>query len=419
MALVLANGAYVHRAKLSRPVGTAAELRGKLEGIGFEVVGADDQDLTGMRDATKRWLRLVQAVVDEAEDETPPPMVTLLFVYCGHGRSGSFLPVDITKAASPDDMFCFFEDFLFRLYHLLSEQGRYGDEWASARRRRLANGGLPVGEDRWVWRPVTVRLVSIIESCRRLSQEEQKAFDAQRMQQVKNRRHLLPGLAAFRPESGPMCGADWDAARLGFLAQLGPGCPELLLALSSESSTPSYDVVFLRSITEAIDRPVRLGGILERASLDTLRRTGHKQNPVLLALGYAPSGSPNAAPPLAETVLALARSHTYSTRRDRGAQVSVSHRTLSRSASVPFPAVRRRGTDGGTAVSTSAENDGEGGRGERECLGSGAADVASARSAASRSRQLHARGSLLITSKRRECSHGRAASAARLPNLVA
>merc|ERR1711933_228520 len=79
-----------------------------------------------------------------------------------------------------------------------------------------------------------------------------------------------------------MGGAEWDAARLSFLSRLGPGSPELLMALSSESTTPSYDVVFLRSITEAIDRPVRLGGILERASQDTLRRTGHKQKPVLL-----------------------------------------------------------------------------------------------------------------------------------------
>ena len=43
--------------------------------------------------------------------------------------------------------------------------------------------------------------------------------------------------------------------------------------------------VFLRSIIDSIDKPVRLGGILERAALDTLRRTGHQQRPVILSLG--------------------------------------------------------------------------------------------------------------------------------------
>ncbi|CAE7032995.1 mut-7 [Symbiodinium natans] len=48
-------------------------------------------------------------------------------------------------------------------------------------------------------------------------------------------------------------------------------------------STDPY--VFLRSIIDSIDKPVRLGGILERAALDTLRRTGHQQRPVILSLG--------------------------------------------------------------------------------------------------------------------------------------
>ena len=43
--------------------------------------------------------------------------------------------------------------------------------------------------------------------------------------------------------------------------------------------------VFLRSIVDSIDKPLRLGGILERASLETLRRTGHQQKPVVLSFG--------------------------------------------------------------------------------------------------------------------------------------
>merc|ERR1712060_1046982 len=115
--------------------------------------------------------------------------------------------------------------------------------------------------------------------------EEKQAFEEERQRVAHGRRHLLPSLTAHRPDLAHVGGAEWDAMRLAWLARLGPGAPELLLALSSESTTPSYDVVFLRSITEAIDKPVRLGGILERACLDTLRRTGHKQRPVVLTFG--------------------------------------------------------------------------------------------------------------------------------------
>ena len=67
----------------------------------------------------------------------------------------------------------------------------------------------------------------------------------------------------------------WDQRRLAFLER--PETPQLLLALSSESTTASYDVVFLRSIVENCSKVVRLGGILERAALETQRRTGHQQ----------------------------------------------------------------------------------------------------------------------------------------------
>ena len=48
---------------------------------------------------------------------------------------------------------------------------------------------------------------------------------------------------ACRPELATVGGADWDAARMAWVArQLGREAPQLLLALSSESTTPSYDV---------------------------------------------------------------------------------------------------------------------------------------------------------------------------------
>jgi len=283
---VLANGAYTHRAPLSRPVGVASELRGKLGALGFLVEGADDQSLDGMKGATDRWLKLVENAVEEAEaakteEEVERSPLLLFFAFCGHGCAGRFHPVDVARGSPLEESYCFFDDFLFRLYEKLGEgYERFGRKRPPKSRFSLEDTPREV-----TWYLPGVRIVAVIESCRRLSPEEQQAYEAQRSRIASGKRHLLPSMAALRPDLAHMGGAEWDAARLAFLSELGPGAPRLLLALSSESTTPSYDVVFLRSITEAIDRPVRLGGILERASLDTLRRTGHKQKPVLLTFG--------------------------------------------------------------------------------------------------------------------------------------
>lgn len=277
LALVLGNGAYTQKAPLSKTVGTAAELQRKLISMDFEVVCAFDQSLVGMRAATLRWLELVDAAGEELDAEVPNEKEGLLlfFAYCGHGAAGRLFPVDAPKRPSREETYCFFEDFLYRLYDVLS---------FNCRLRRDFSSGSSCERPAWEWRRWSAQVVSIIESCRRLSKDEKIAFDQQRARIASGRRHLLPCVTSLRPDLAPMGGAEWDAARLSFLSQLGSHSPQLLLALSSESTTPSYDVVYLRSIVEQIDKPVRLGGILERASLDTLRRTGHKQRPVLLCL---------------------------------------------------------------------------------------------------------------------------------------
>ncbi|CAE8594554.1 unnamed protein product [Polarella glacialis] len=290
MALILANGAYTRRAPLSKPVGVAAELRGKLEAMGFAVAGADDQGLAGMRAATKAWLQEVESAAEAISEEEPPrssnrsePPLVLLFVFAGHGSAGRFFPVDCPRPAAPEDSFCFFEDLLFRLLEAL------GGKQLFATRPSWQRSGGPLGNDNspseLTWHFPGIRIIMVIESCRRLSGEELSAYEAERTRITHGRRHLLPCLTAMRPDLAALGGAEWDAARLAFLSRLGPGAPQMLLALSSESTSPSYDVVFLRSIVEGVDKPVRLGGILERASLETLRRTGHKQKPVLLPLG--------------------------------------------------------------------------------------------------------------------------------------
>mmetsp|Transcript_18531 Transcript_18531/g.38549 ORF Transcript_18531/g.38549 Transcript_18531/m.38549 type:complete len:373 (+) Transcript_18531:33-1151(+) len=351
LALVLANGAYTQRAPLSRPVGVAIELRRKLTTLGFEVVGADDQDLSGMRAATHRWLGLVEAAADAAFSEADeaaavdvantgafagsagPPLL-LFLAFCGHGRAGRFLPVDAPRPAADEETYCFFDDFLSKLYEVLGGCDCFRAKRPAAAMRR----GIPrYCPDEPVWRPPGVHVVVVIESCRRLAPEEQRAFDEQRARIANGKRHLLPSVSASRQDLAPMGGAEWDAARLAFLAGLGPGAPRLLLALSSESTTPSYDVVFLRSITEAIDKPVRFGGILERASLDTLRRTGHKQKPVLLDLGGAQGGLPPQ-----DLILAATAAPGVSSRSLKASRSSF----LKRSSSLPMRPMRRTGMEG-------------------------------------------------------------------------
>mmetsp|Transcript_54422 Transcript_54422/g.129697 ORF Transcript_54422/g.129697 Transcript_54422/m.129697 type:complete len:383 (-) Transcript_54422:76-1224(-) len=313
LALVLANGAYTSRAKLSKPVAAAVELRSKLSQMGFEVHGEDDQDLIGMQQATQRFLKALQSVVEQlrAEDgvegNAAAAPTTIFIAFCGHGAAGRFLPIHHpVKGSVTEDSFSFFDDLLFQLYRTLGvavSRNKAGT-WPpfvpkQSRSFEAAEGLSPFHfsparsksrsvEDFGGYAievPISADIIAVIDTCRRLSHAQQQEFEAQRLRVAQGRRHLLPSFAALRPDLMQFDGAAWDAASLDFLNHFGPQTPQLLLGLSSESTTPSYDAVFLRSITEAIDRPVRLGGILERASLDTQRRTGYKQKPVLLWFG--------------------------------------------------------------------------------------------------------------------------------------
>lgn len=57
------------------------------------------------------------------------------------------------------------------------------------------------------WLP-GVRIVVIIESCRRLLQEEKDAFEAKKTQAAYKKRHLLPSMQALRQD---MAGLQWTA----------------------------------------------------------------------------------------------------------------------------------------------------------------------------------------------------------------
>lgn len=275
-ALLLANGAYTIRAPLSRPVTVSAALAEKLKVMDFKVRSADDQNLQGMKVATEDWLSDIADTLDSEElpEDLEPPL--LLFSYCGHGAAGCFFPVDCGRPCAREETFCFFEDFLFRLFDVLGQ------------RQIPANifHHDTCGDIHASWLLPGIRIVVIIESCRRLLKDERQAYEATKTELQMRKRHLLPSVQALRPDLA-FQNAVWDQRRLAFLRHLGPNAPEILMALSSESTTASYDVVFLRSIVDSIDKPVRLGGILERASLDTMRRTGHQQKPVVLTFGGA------------------------------------------------------------------------------------------------------------------------------------
>mmetsp|Transcript_107537 Transcript_107537/g.213574 ORF Transcript_107537/g.213574 Transcript_107537/m.213574 type:complete len:388 (-) Transcript_107537:25-1188(-) len=296
LALVLANGAYLHRGKLSLAVDVCTEFRTKLDAMGFEVVGADDQDLEGMRAATRRWLELVRNTIDvtanastsaKTANQGEPPLV-LLVALCGHGRAGQLFPVDASRETQMSSMYCFMEDLLIPLYNILGGNACLGRRTTKPAPSVWRSVGSVDGPFEPSWYLPGVQLVALVESCRRLSSEDQEVYNQSRLRVANGRRHLLPSLAAFRPDLDPLSGGDWDAARFASLSRLGGvGAPRVLLALSSEATTASRGAIFLRSITDAIDRPVRLGGILERASQATLRRTGHKQRPVLLSIGGA------------------------------------------------------------------------------------------------------------------------------------
>ncbi|CAE7587181.1 HCN4 [Symbiodinium microadriaticum] len=285
LALILANGAYTQRPRLSRPAAAAAELSRKLNTLGFEVHSATDQTLIGMKAAVEGYLRLVAKAAESSSDSRQEPLL-LFCTFCGHGSAGRFLPVDCSAAPLPEDTFCFFEDLLFKLFETLrSDDFIPSQSWRGhhAHTRENLLHRLDFGDDtlRAGWRCCGIRILMVIESCRRLVGDELTAYHSARARAAYGKRHLLPCMQAMRPELATVGGADWDAARMAWVArQLGREAPQLLLALSSESTTPSYDVVFLRSIIDSIDKPVRLGGILERAALDTLRRTGHQQRPV-------------------------------------------------------------------------------------------------------------------------------------------
>jgi len=204
-ALVLGNGAYTQKAPLSKTVGTAVEMQRKLITTGFQVVCATDQDLAGMRSVTLKWLELIAAAADSMDlvEAGSKDALVLFFVYCGHGGAGRLYPVDASKRPPPEETFCFFEDFLFKLYDVLSFNCRLRPDVGKG-----GKNGQGWQNPGWEWRRWPAQVVSILESCRRLSKDEKEAYEQQRACIANGRRHLLPSVVSMKPELASMGGAE-------------------------------------------------------------------------------------------------------------------------------------------------------------------------------------------------------------------
>ncbi len=86
VALVIGNSRYLHVPELANPRNDAADMAGKLEQLGFEVVRGEDLDLDGMRKAARDFTGRLEG----AE--------MALFFYAGHG-----LQVNGTNYMAPVD----------------------------------------------------------------------------------------------------------------------------------------------------------------------------------------------------------------------------------------------------------------------------------------------------------------------------
>eukprot|EP00746_Dinoflagellata_sp_MGD_P007681 gnl/MRDRNA2_/MRDRNA2_115247_c0_seq1.p1 gnl/MRDRNA2_/MRDRNA2_115247_c0~~gnl/MRDRNA2_/MRDRNA2_115247_c0_seq1.p1 ORF type:complete len:359 (+),score=57.27 gnl/MRDRNA2_/MRDRNA2_115247_c0_seq1:80-1156(+) len=302
LALVFANGEYHHRRKLSKTVSASQELEQKLMTLGFEVTCAVNQDLHSMSSQTRDWLR----IVEQAEDSDDTRPLFLLFCYCGHGHGGTFLPIDTPQGpVQLEKCYSLVDGLLLPLIKALGSPGSNDDDSIQPLLKLLSLGGsremkapkkgfdpfnpfdpwdLPPcpAKSRKVRPPVQVLIV--VEACRKLASQDKQAFEMQRARIERGHRHLIPSFATAQRGPRHMSGALWDADEFSFLVPKNPEDPRFTLALSSESTMASYDAHFLRSIVDAIDKPVKLGGILERAKLDTMRRTGFKQTPAIMNL---------------------------------------------------------------------------------------------------------------------------------------
>merc|ERR1712232_690940 len=150
------------------------------------------------------------------------------------------------------------------------------------------------------------RVLLLLETCRRLAPAEQQEFEDEKARVERAHRHLLPSFATGALGGRHLSGADWDAESFAFLRPSSSNAPRFTLGLSSESTQKSYDAHFLRNVAESIDKPVKLGGILDRARLETLRRTGFKQAPQIFCFDEC-GGRGDVVAPLLDTVLGNSR----------------------------------------------------------------------------------------------------------------
>merc|ERR1719171_2727309 len=176
---------------------------------------------------------------------------SLVFVFIGHGRQDRLMPAD---CGPKGPFFTLSADLLGPL------------------QARAAVTG-----------PFEVLVVG--DTCRRLLNGQEKAWEGERASRLKSARRLLPAIAALRDDYSTDA-RQHDEARFAEFAPQDPSGAQILLAFSSGATMKSKDGLYLRALSEALERPVSLAKRLALTKQVVERRTNFKQTPEVIELTF-------------------------------------------------------------------------------------------------------------------------------------
>lgn len=277
-ALVFGNAACVGRPGLSGAV--AAPLRRRLVSTGWQVRGADDQTLQGMRVQTLDWLRDVEVAL--AEPQKQRGEVVLFFAFCGHGAAGKCLSIDYGPGTPAYDIF---DEVLLKIYRILGHdvEQTAGGDWPPFTLSKQAEwlAYSPWQEQR----QVRTKLIIVVDTSRYLTRAESKMYGQVRARIANERRRQMSAFTILRPNLAPFGGAELTAASLEFLNDFGPRAPRLFFALSSDSIESFDDVVLVACLSDVPKNPTNMVELIGRAALHAQRRAQFRRTPLLLSFG--------------------------------------------------------------------------------------------------------------------------------------
>jgi len=191
---------------------------------------------------------------------------SLVFTFIGHGRQDRLMPAD---CGPKGPFFSLSADLL-----------------GPVQERAAVSGAFEV--------------LVVGDTCRRLLNGEEKAWEGERASRKKSARRLLPAIAALRNDYSTDA-RQHDEARFADFAPQDPSGAQILLAFSSGATMKSKDGLYLRALSEALERPVSLAKRLALTKQVVERRTNFKQTPEVIELtfprGRVVSSGLDSAPP--------------------------------------------------------------------------------------------------------------------------